>query len=135
MKVRHAILGLAALLVILSTGPQHATAQFTQGPPGNPSAAGIITGTQPPAPVPPHVVAPPSSSAPANVPVPQRGYLPYPAFDACPLDAGMIISPHWLLSPQGMPNAIDSSITVLSRRLNLTSTQASGISEDRKSVV
>jgi hypothetical protein len=39
------------LLVLHGTSP----AQFTQGPSGNPSAAGITTGTQAPAPAPPHV--------------------------------------------------------------------------------
>jgi Spy/CpxP family protein refolding chaperone len=74
-------------------------AQFTQGPRGNPSAAGITTGTQAPAPAPPHVVAPsPSGLAPSSGPV-------ITGMQAGPSRAGAeaITSPRWILSVHGMP--------------------------------
>lgn len=93
---RGSLPALALLLFVLhGTSP----AQFTQGPPGNPSAAGITTGSPPPTPVPPHVATPsPPGGVPSSGPV-IIGSQPGPS----PFGTEAIVSPAWILSVYGMP--------------------------------
>lgn len=50
---RKILLGLVALMMVSWLASSEAWSQFTQGPPGNPSAAGIISGTPAPSAPPP----------------------------------------------------------------------------------
>ncbi len=113
---------LPALTLVLFVLYGTSSAQFTQGPPGNPSAAGIITGTQPPAPAPPHVVAPPpSAGAPSSGPV-IIGMQAGPA----PAGAEAITSPGWILSVYGMPAILlgnEPGRRALAQRLRLSPEQ------------
>ncbi len=116
---RSSLPALALMLFVLhGTSP----AQFTQGPPGNPSAAGITTGTPPPAPVPPHVVAPsPSGGLPSSGPV-IIGSQPGPS----PSGAEAITSPAWILSVYGMPAILlanEPGRRVLAQQLRLSPEQ------------
>jgi Spy/CpxP family protein refolding chaperone len=43
----------------------------------------------------------------------------------------MIVSPHWFLSPQVMPAALDTDMAALARHLNLSPSQVDGITEVR----
>ena len=67
----HILPAVVALALVSWLASSEAWSQFTQGPPGNPSAAGIIAGTSaPPAPAPRPFVAP--------VAPPQSGMAPMP---------------------------------------------------------
>ena len=59
---RKVLLGLVALIMVSWLTSSEAWSQFTQGPPGNPSAAGIMSGTNAPP------TAPPRSSSAAVMP-------------------------------------------------------------------
>lgn len=109
-----------ALLLLVLCGTS--SAQFTQGPPGNPSAAGITTGTAPPAPAPPHVVAPPPSGAPPATGPVIIGMQANPSTGG----ADAITSPGWVLSVYGMPAALlgnESGRRALTQRLKLSPEQ------------
>jgi hypothetical protein len=91
-------------------------AQFTQGPPDNPSAAGLTTGNPPPTPAPPHAVSVPASPPPfsgqqgVSAPVPQS--------------EPPVTSPERLLRAYGIPPLIDGPAPdVLAHRLGLSSEQ------------
>jgi hypothetical protein len=90
--------GLSAAMVLLLVVCGEASGQFTQGPPGNPSAAGISTGSPPPVPVPPAVPSPPRSS----------GILPFVSSPQCTPDAGAIDSPRGMVAAEGMPPVLDT---------------------------
>ncbi len=111
---------LLPVLLFMLCGPLHA--QFTQGPVGNPSGAGVITGTQPPAPAPPRLSSPPpSTTAPSSTPL-------MPGAPAASIHRGseMITSPGWILSLYGMPallTANEAGRRVLAQRLRLSPEQ------------
>jgi len=59
---RRILLGLVALIMVSCLACTEAWSQFTQGPPGNPSAAGIISGTSAPSAPPPRSLGSPGAS-------------------------------------------------------------------------
>ena len=71
-------LGFVALIMMSWLVSSGAWSQFTQGPPGNPSAAGIISGTPPPTAPPPQLFGAPAPTTRAGMtPVPMG--VPYAA--------------------------------------------------------
>jgi hypothetical protein len=92
--------------------------QFTQGPPGNPSAAGITTGNPPPVPVPPTVMPPPRALAP----------LPFMGIPQRSNDSDAVDSPEALLAAEGIPPLLAAyRESPLSRYLDLSAEQVSKI--------
>ncbi len=85
-----AFLGVLSLLLIVCG---HAAGQFTQGPPGNPSAAGISAGSPPPVPVPPSTIPPPRSSGAAPS-IGSSQYLP---------DAELVDAYDGMITAEGIP--------------------------------
>jgi hypothetical protein len=104
--------------------------QFTEGPPGNPSAAGITTGSPAPIPVPPHV----TGSTPSPVP-PYTGGGPFAGTGASPSlqeNGENALSPRSLAYMEGIPDLLgEPSTGRLVRVLGLSADQAKGIEDVR----
>ena len=76
---RKILLGFIALIMVSWLASSNARSQFTQGPPGNPSAAGIISGTPAPSAPPPRSLGTPVASSQSGMgPGPVMG-APYAA--------------------------------------------------------
>ncbi len=113
-----ALRGALAVFCLLLVASGTAAGQFTQGPPGNPSAAGISSGSPPPAPTLPSAVTPPRSSGAAAAVGPQQ-YTP----DAEGYDAS-----DGMLSGEGVPPILAVYPgSPLARYLRLSSEQLDGI--------
>jgi hypothetical protein len=110
--------GVLCVVVLCFLPEREVVGQFTQGPPGNPSAAGITTGNPPPVPVPPTVMPPPRAPAPLPfVGMPQRGN-----------DSDAVDSPETLLAAEGVPPLLAAyRESPLSRYLDLSGEQVSRI--------
>jgi hypothetical protein len=110
--------GVLCVAVSCFLSEREAVGQFTQGPPGNPSAAGITTGNPPPVPVPPTVMPPPR--APGSLPfmgIPQRSN-----------DSDAVDSPESLFAAEGVPPLLAAyRESPLSRYLDLSGEQVSKI--------
>ena len=117
--------GLSAVIVLLLVACQEAAGQFTSGPSGNPSAAGISTGSPPPVPAAPPVIPPPrSSGAPPFVGPPQY-----------PPGGDVIESSQGMLAAEGMPPLLEAyRDSPLARRLNLSSEQLDKLQDLRNKV-
>lgn len=108
--------------ILLLVAAEAAFPQFTQGPPGNPSAAGITTGTPPPVPLGPRPVAPlPSTSL-------ESGPTPMPYLFSRHEDGA---TEHRLKSEGLPPLLLTSPGSILARRLNLSQEQLKSIQEAR----
>jgi hypothetical protein len=114
--------GCLVSVILLCVATNGAFAQFTQGPPGNPSAAGITMGTPPPAPLPPRPVSPlPSTSL-------ERGAAPAPYLLGKQEDNAT----EDLLQSEGLPPLLLASPgSALAHRLNLSEEQLESIRKTR----
>jgi|WetSurMetagenome_2_1015567.scaffolds.fasta_scaffold11672_3 hypothetical protein len=110
--------GILCVVVSCLLSEREVVGQFTQGPPGNPSAAGITTGSPSPVPVPPTVIPPPRAPAPLPFAgIPQRGN-----------DGDAVNSPEPLLAAEGAPPLLAAyRESPLSRYLDLSAEQVSKI--------
>ena len=105
MKTGRRLAGTLVLAVICLAAFSDAWGQFTQGPPGNPSAVGITTGSPPPLPVSPHVISP----APSPVSPSMGTADPFGSFyPAPPTGTDLVNSPRLMLSLAGLPPLLDN---------------------------
>jgi hypothetical protein len=125
MKRSNLLTGPLVLAILCWAVCLDAYGQFTQGPPGNPSAAGITMGSPAPVPVTPHLVTPPPLSAPP--PIGAIGPLAS-SIPARPTGVDMINSPHLMLSILGLPALVDDpGQNGLARYLDLSVEQTAKI--------